>query len=165
MFEPVRIERLTAEHLLALEVQPSQSMQIGMPLVIDQEHAERLASSPHGIAALEYGNGSYRVAACMGVIEAYAGRQGVAWAFFAENLMRVHIAFTRAARALIANSGLRRIEAVLPAPQDAQTLAEALAAPTPECRWASILGVKPVYLLRAFGAASEPFVLHERIVA
>lgn len=161
MSERVAIERLCADHLLSLAVQPSQALQMGMPLVIDDHHAQQLAASPHGIAAIEGG----RVAACMGIVESYAGRQGVAWAFFALDLMRVHLRFTRAVREVIANSGLRRIEAVCPAPLHAEILADALAYATAEMRWAQCVGLRPSYLLRAFGAASEPFVLHERIAA
>ena len=161
MCDAVRAMRLSPAHLLAIEVQPSQAVQMGVPLALDNELANTMGNAPHGFAVLD---GS-RVVCCMGIMEPYVGRQGVAWAFFARDLMRAHVVITKTARTMIAGSGLRRIEAVCPAPAGAETLSDALAAPTPEMRWARCVGLPPAYLLRAFGAASEPFVLHERMAA
>jgi hypothetical protein len=42
-------------------------------------------------------------------------------------------------------------------------LQQALERPTPEVRWSIAVGLRPVAVLRKFGAANEPHLLMERI--
>jgi hypothetical protein len=41
-------------------------------------------------------------------------------------------------------------------------VAACMAEPSPECRWACLLGFAPAHVLRNFGAASETYMLFER---
>jgi hypothetical protein len=162
MPDPVSIIRLAPRHLLTLQRQPSQRVQMGVIANFTADEAATVADQPEAWVAIE---GDGRIAACFGIVEQFAGRQGVAWAIFAEGLHAAHLKITRFARAQLAGCGLRRIEAVAIAPRDAATLAEMVAAPTPEMRWARRIGMRPVHVLHEYGAASETLVLFERLAS
>lgn len=161
MPEAARIVPLRADHLLTLDIQPRQRMQLGRDARFSPEEAEHTVAAGEGWAVLEGG----RVAAAYGLAETYPGRHAIAWAMFGTGLNGVHLALSRHARARIAASTLRRIEAVALCDQAAMTLDEALARPTPEMRWATMVGLRPHCLLRQFGGASETLVYYERIAA
>ncbi|WP_226018388.1 hypothetical protein [Novosphingobium sp. FKTRR1] len=150
---------MTARYLLDIEVQPSQRMQLGRPALLTYDEAAATAAAGESWAVID----GQRVVAAYGLVETYPGRQAVAWAFFAENLSKVHLALSRHARARIAASSLRRIEAVALADQSARTLEQALARPTAAMRWAMMVGLQPHCLLREYGGAGETMVFFERI--
>lgn len=89
--------------------------------------------------------------ACLGLRETFPGRQAVAWAILAEGIGAAHLAISRFARRRIAESPLRRIEAIVRAEVHA------------ECVWARLVGLQAAHVLRCFGAQSETHVLFERI--
>lgn len=131
----------------AMEIvrQPSQAEQLGELRHMTIEEAESLADGGEAWTARRDG----RIVACFGLKETFAGRQAVAWAIFASGIGAAHVAITRFARARIAASGLRRIEAIV------RTDAE--------ITWAGLVGLSPAHVLEKFGAASERHVLFERI--
>lgn len=135
--DPLRIQR-----------QVSQRVQLGLERTITEEEAADLATGP-GEAWSAWQQG--RLVACIGLRETFPGRQAVAWAILAEQVGRAHLSITRFARQRIADSALRRIEAIVRADVPA------------ECAWARLVGLSPSAVLRCFGAASETHVLFERI--
>lgn len=165
MSEGVTIRRMAPDDMLRIVRQPSQIMQLGVVDDVTAEQAAIIAAQPHSHTVMD----GRRVAAVFGITESYPGQQGVAWAIFASDLRRVHVALTRFCRSYIAHVGLSRIEAVAVCDPDAEglplrdALDLAMARPTPEMRWAMLLGLEPVHVLRRFGAAGETLVLCERI--
>ena len=148
----VAIVKMEARHAMEIQRQASQRVQLGLERDITLDEAEALASDDEAWTAIEtLPDGSIRIAACMGLRETFAGRQAVAWTIFAELPGRAHIAITRHARARIAASPLKRIEAIV------------LASRPAEITWAKRVGLTPAHVLRNFGAASEDHVLFERI--
>lgn len=158
-----------------LQRQPSQRMMLGIDrgATLSAEVAEDLIAGGEAWS-IETSDG--RLAACVGLRETFPGVQGVAWAVLAEGIGPTHLAVTRHAQRRIADSPLRRIEAVCRAGIDAeavlilypdldptQLLEAVLTVPSPETRWAAAAGLTPVHVLRKFGAASETHVLFERI--
>jgi hypothetical protein len=163
--------RLEAGDLLSIERQPSQHLLFGLDLAMSAEEADKLAEQPIAWAAFA----GDRVLACAGVLETYPGRQGVAWAILAAGIGRRHLAITRFFAWQVAHAGLARIEAIVRGP-DIEPLAAAhpefdpwqlaaamLAAPTPEMRWAAMMGLRPAAALRRFGGLSESYMLYERL--
>jgi hypothetical protein len=155
----VEVVRLDPVHLVSIERQPSQQVQLGLPLRLSLSECRALSDQPEAYAMVD----GARVLGCFGLVEAYAGRQAVAWAILASGLHAVHTRMSRFIRRRIEAAGYARIEAVAIAPQTAETLTDALANPTPEMRWARLLGLQPAHLLKKFGAASETHVLFERV--
>lgn len=167
----VTIRKLDAVDLIAIERQPSQRLQLGQVVDVSPEEAAALATQPLAFAVEADG----RLICCMGIMETFPGKQGVAWAIFAPGIGRAHVAITRHARWQLAHCGLARVEAIVlgadaepivtrwPHLDGAQLLAAVLATPTPECRWAAAIGLQPAAVLRKFGGASETHVLFERI--
>ncbi|GGD73877.1 hypothetical protein GCM10010990_24380 [Croceicoccus mobilis] len=165
---------LCADHVREIAAQPSQAMQLGVPIArISDDEAEDLASQQTTAAFLRDG----RVIGVMGVAETFPGTHGVAWAIFAEGLGADHLAITREARRRLDTSPLARIEAIAPAADaeplmallpdiDASVLTAALSSPqalTPEIRWAMMMGFQPVHVLRKYGMGCETHMLLERI--
>lgn len=160
-------------HLLSIERQPSQATILGMDATFSVEEAEQLAAQPEAYAVLR---GEDPVA-CIGIAEAFAGRHGIGWAVLASGIGQAHIALTRWMRARIAAVDLPRLEcfarcrdmedllARFPDLDSGQIVEIAMSDPTPECRWAVMLGLRPVHLLRQYGAAGESYMLFERIAA
>lgn len=161
-------------HLHAIERQPSQRVQLGIPIeTISAGEAEDLADQQTTAAFLRDGV----PIGVMGVAETFPGTAGVAWAIFAPGLGADHLAMTREARRRLDRSPLARIEAVAPCAEIERFLVlvpeatpteriRAVTYPrfrTPEIRWAMALGFEPAHVLRKYGAAAETHLLLERI--
>lgn len=144
----VTIDVMDPRDPLRIQRQASQRVQLGLERTVTEDEAADLAAGP-GEAWSAWHDG--RLAACLGLRETFPGRQAVAWAILAENVGRAHLSITRFARRRIAESPLRRIEAIVRADVPA------------EGAWAQLVGLAPNAVLRCFGAASETHVLFERI--
>ena len=139
---------MRAADALAIQRQVSQRMQLGVERDMTSEEAEALADGPGEAWTAWDGE---RVVACVGLRETFPGAQAVAWAILSQDVGTAHLTITRFARARIAASRLARIEAIVRRDHPA------------EVTWAKLVGLAPVFVLRAFGAASEDHVLCERI--
>lgn len=169
--EKLTIVPLEAEHLLRIEQQPSQRYVLGRLAVFSEEEAEAHASQKVAYTAF-LGD---RIMACMLIYETFPDQVGVAYAVLAEGLGRHHLQLTRFIKGKIEESRLPRIEVIAPCwdiedlaalhPEfDAWQLVQAaLRVPTPEVRWALLLGLKPAHVLRKYGGRCESFMLFERI--
>lgn len=158
-------------HFGLLDRQPSQLVQLGVEVSMDDEEMYALAAEREAWACYD----GDRLIACVGIRETFPETQGVAWAVLASGVGRATLALTRFARSRILGSGLKRIEAVARAgdaeailaqyPElNAAQLSEAvMALPTPECAWARLVGLSPAHVLRKFGQAAETHMLFERI--
>ncbi len=169
----LRFATLRPDDLFAIERQPSQQTVLGLPAVMTEELAEQSCAQAVAWCARQHG----RIVACFGILEQFAGRQGLGWAVLAEGIGMGHFALTRFIQSQIAGCGLARLEllargpdleAAIAAgridPEDPQDLlVSAWRAATPEMRWAVLLGLRPAHVLRQYGAAGETFVLFERI--
>lgn len=144
----VAIAAMRPTDMLAIQRQSSQLVQLGIERDVTMDEAEAVADGP-GEAWTARWHG--RIVACLGLRETFPGAQAVAWAILAEGVGPAHLAITRFARARIAASGLRRIEAIV---------REAVPA---EVAWAGLVGLKPAHVMRCFGARSETHILCERI--
>jgi hypothetical protein len=165
--------RLVPADLLAIERQASQSFELGLPIAIDGETAEALASDGNAWSV----RGGGRLIACMGIAESFPGRNGVCWAVLADDLGRYHLPLTRFARSCIVDSRLPRIEALALA-ADAEAIlhdypgldpvmltAAVMALPTPQCAWARLCGLTPVHVLLKYGAGLQTYMLFEHFPA
>ena len=167
----LEFRRLAANDLMDMERQPAQELWLGMSGECDQEQAELLASERVAWTAWR----GDTVVACFGINETFPEVQGVAWALLSGAIGRDHVQLTRFIRDEIAGCDLLRLEllaraqdiepliADFPAFDSAMLVAAAMSEPTPECRWAALLGMDAAHLLRKFGAASETYMLFERI--
>ncbi len=144
----VRIVTMIADDALTIQRQASQRVQLGLDRDMTREEAAGLAEGPGEAWTVFAGD---RIVACIGLRETFPGVQAVAWAILAEGIGGAHLAVTRFARARIRASAYRRIEAIV-----------RVAVPA-EVAWAKLVGLTPAHVLRAFGAASEPHLLCERI--
>jgi hypothetical protein len=162
--------QLAAADLLAIEPQDSQRQQYGLDVGdMDPEHAAALAGEANSWAVLR----GDTVLACIGISQTFPGVQGVAWALLSRHMGRDVVPVTDfTARVMIAGSPLQRIEAIvrsrdIPAHFAADNprllFLHAMAAPTPQVRWAIKVGLHPVHVMRKFGAAGEAHMLMERI--
>lgn len=164
--------QMEAQHMLALKRQPSQLMALGMEGEISLEAAEFYAAQP--VAWAFFGDGE--LLACLGFVEPFPGRQGLGWALLAAGIGRHHMRLTRFVQQLVAECTLPRLEVLTRCvdvePMAAQSrpwhmredlLQLALSQPTPEVRWAQLLGLEPVHVLRRYGPQSESYLLFERI--
>lgn len=140
------VRRLAPIDLACIERQASQVLTLGVDATPSHEEAEALAEMPE---AWTFRDAAGRIVACIGISETFEGVQGVAWAVLAHGIGADHLALTRFARAMLERAGLQRIEAIARPGQDA--------------KWAKLCGLAPVHELRKFGAASETYVLCERI--
>ena len=158
----MRFERLRADDLLAITAQDSQKLWLGTPGEVTWEQAEVLADNPVAWTAWRP-DGS--ILACFGISELFEGKHGVGWALLSQPIGEHHLALTRRIQAEVCGAGLRRIELLARAKGPARgwlaPVAEVMADPTPECRWAVLLGFTPAHVLRNFGAASESYMLFE----
>ncbi len=167
----IAFHRLEPNDLFEIERQPSQLTVLGMPADLTEAEAQILADQDVAWTAWVAG----RPIACFGISEFFAGRHGLAWSLLAEGIGADHLALTRFMRAEIAGAGLARIELIARA-ADIEDMAArypwmdpwalvqvAMAEPTPECRWARLLGFRPAHVLRLYGGASETFMLFERL--
>ncbi len=148
----ISIEPMIVAEVLAIQRQPSQRVQLGLERDMSWEEACSLADGPGEAWTVRVAEGdSWRIVACLGLRETFPGAQAVAWAILSENVGRAHLSITRFARRRIAESPLRRIEAIVRADVPAEVL------------WAELVGMKAAHVLRCFGARSETHVLFERI--
>lgn len=143
----VAIRPMVPNDAMRIQRQASQRVQLGLSRDMTIEEAEALAEGPEAWTATD----GDRVIACVGLRETFPGVQAVAWAILCDGIGAAHLAVTRWAKARIAGSGYRRIEAIVRADVDA------------ECRWAKAVGLTPAHVLRNFGAASETHILFEAI--
>lgn len=169
-------EKLKPQHLLDLVPQASQQLQYGLPVDdISWDEAAALAEQDNCWSAI---GDDGKILACLGVNETFPGVQGVSWAFFAENLGREMVPITQFAREVVIGlSPLRRIEAIvrceempdwleeerLPEIRASVAVAWAMRHATPQVSWAIKVGLDPVAVLRAFGAAGEAHMLLELV--
>lgn len=174
----ISFARLAAADLFEIVAQDSQKLWLGVPGTCEPEQAENLASMPVAWCARR-GDGS--VLACFGISEHFPGRHGIAWALLSQPIGKDHLALTRFVRRQVEHAGLVRIELLARAadieatraffaehgaPVDSYAMvAAAMSEPTPECRWAVLLGFEPAHVLRKFGGASETYMLFERIAS
>lgn len=162
---------LHADDLFEIVVQPSQHVQMGVPLRTSREKAMAMAAQPCAWSVRHEG----RLIACFGIVDMFAGAQGHSWCQLANNLGAAHLPLTRFMRKVLADSPLARVDLIATAndaeallerfgPMDPGMLLEAvMARPTRECTWARLLGFTPAAVLRKWGAASETHVLFERV--
>lgn len=168
----VSVVCLHPDHLIGIDVQPSQRLTLGVDTNdVSREEAEELADEAEAWSIFSGG----RLIACFGIRETFPGKQGVAWATLSEGIGRAHLAMTRFARQRITASKLNRIEAIVRADDveaviegfgelDAQQLVDvAMATPTPECVWAKLVGFRAAHVLRKFGVSGETCMLFERL--
>lgn len=166
----LRFVELEPEHLFGIELQDNQRLQYGLdPKAIGWTEALAICEQENCWAAVR----GDEVLACLGINETFPGKQGVAWALISRRIGRDIVPVTKFARdAVIGTSHLVRIEAIVRcADPEIETadraewlLAVALADPTPQVTWAIRTGLRPVAVLRKFGAASETHMLLERIL-
>ncbi len=172
----LEFKRLDPNALLAMKAQRSQQTSLGMPGDVDLAMANNLADQPEAWMA---GRRNGDTIACFGISETFPGVQGVAWALLADGIGSDHLELTRFVRKVVDECGLQRLELLAKAaeieetrgffkecgaPTEGDALVQAVMTdPTPECRWAVALGFEPAHVLRKFGAASETYMLFERI--
>ena len=162
---------LHADDLFEIRVQPSQHMQMGVPLRTSRDDAMAMAMQPCAWSVRHEG----RLIACFGIVETFAGVQGQGWCWLAADLGAAHLPLTRFMRRTLEASPLARVDLIAVA-SDAEgiltafgqmdpgmLLAAVMATPTRECTWARLLGFTPAAVLRKWGAASETHVLFERV--
>jgi hypothetical protein len=174
MTEAVVIRPMLAQDAIAIERQPSQRVQLGIDMTgaMTLELAQSMIDGGEAWTAEQSG----RIVAIMGLRETFPGVQGVAWAVLAPGIGAAHLAVSRHARRRIADSPLRRIEAVVEAAVDAeailltfpgldpgQLLEAVISVKGPQIAWARSVGLTPAHVLRRFGGRSETHVLFERI--
>ena len=171
--------RLTPADLTAIVLQPSQAAQArALPFMGDSpEEAAAICAQPVAWCARE----GQRIVACFGIYETFPGQHGVAWALLAEGPGKAHLELTRFVQGEIARCQLARLELLALAPDIEEPIAVAERAfggfnalskvrrafhhATPEMRWAVLLGMEPVHLLRQFGPEGASIMLFERIRA
>lgn len=172
MFEGLTFSTLRAGDLLEIRKQPSQRVVLGIAAAVTEEQAEQIAAQ---VVAWACRRGETLIA-CMGIVETVPGCQGTAWAILGEGIGDSHLELTRFLRSLGESSRLPRLEAMCraadientlsanPGLDSGQIVALAMMRPTPECRWAQLVGLKPVHLLRRYGPTGEAVMLCERIL-
>lgn len=159
--------------LFELKLQPSQGLTLGMETEAGMTMELAKAACAQRCAwAVRDGK---RLIACFGIIETIPKRQGLGWCNLASGIGYGHLKLTRFIRGQAEACGLPRLELLALAPDlehllasrphldSGQVVALALAASTPQIRWAMLLGFKPAHVLRCYGAASESYMLCERI--
>lgn len=171
MLEALKFEMLRPAHYTEIEVQGSQRLTLGTVTMPD-EATIALACSQSCAWAVRQGN---RVIALFGIVELFEGKHGYGWCMLAEGIGYAHLALTRFVRGQAEAAKLPRLELHAPGPDietvletmpdldPGQVLAVAMSRSTAEMRWACLLGFKPAHVLRRFGAASETYVLFERL--
>lgn len=177
MRDALTFRRLRASDCLTIEMQGSQRTVMGLDAEMGWEEAELHAAQPVGwTAVVSDPDGSMRILACFGISETFPGQVGVGWAMLASGLGKYHLQLTRFVSKIIGTCPLPRLEVIAPCsnveliareyPQfDPWALVQAaMAEPTRECRWALMLGLQPVHVLRRHGAADESYMLFERIL-
>lgn len=157
--------------LLAIERQASQRLVLGLPGAVSPEDAQVLAAAPVAWTVCDRN----RIIACFGIAELFEGRQGLGWALLGERIDGAHPALTRFVRAQVAGCALARVECLArahdlegvldlyPDLDTGQIVGLACQHPTPEIRWAMLVGFRPAHLLRCYGPLGESYMLLERL--
>lgn len=143
----VTFRAMVAEDVLAIDVQSSQQIGFSGP-VKDIDHGRALVAAGPAWSAI---GADGAVLVCAGISEIFPGLQGVAWSLVGARIGRAHVAITRFARATIANSPLRRIEAIVRADQHKGR------------EWAKAVGLELNTVMMAWGPDSSPHFLFERV--
>ena len=167
--------RLQPRHVDAIRLQRSQARPLGIDYVPGAAEIERMCDGPTAWAAIEVDDHRSRVVACFGVAEQFAGMHATGWAMLADNIGPSHLAVTRFARRCMDECTVPRVELLArchdvegllerhPGLDPGQIVALATAEPTPEIRWALMLGFKPAHVLRCYGADGGSVMLMERL--
>lgn len=134
-------------HLPLLDLQPLQRLWSGPDFLLDEAHGAMLQAAGPCWTVTDAAGWPLAVLGFKEEFPHYA----VAWALLACRLGRHHLALTRGIARTIAASTYRRIEALIRADHPAGA------------RWAALVGLRPVHLLRAAGADGGDFWLFERI--
>lgn len=171
MPDALRFSTLLPDDLFAIERQSSQSTVLGFAAELSSEEAEAIAAQRIAWAARDE-NG--RIIACFGINEPFEnGQQGFAWSILADGIGAAHLQLTRFCRSQVTGSGLSRVDLMAKAADVEHILAQrpeldsgmavavAMCRPSPECRWAQLLGFTPAHVLRRYGPACETFMLFE----
>lgn len=169
--------RLRPEDLAEIQLQASQARFLAALPMAGEDPAERAAICAQPVAWSAWVDG--RLIACFGIYETFPGAHGVAWALLADGIGTAHLALTRFIQGEIAARDLPRLELLAAAPDVETQIAAgtpmglrykaaghvslAWRQATPEMRWAVLLGMEPVHLLRQFGPEGESVMLFERI--
>jgi hypothetical protein len=168
---PLVFRPLEADDLFAIQRQASQRRVLGVDGAISYEDAQQLAGGPVAWSCERAG----KLLACFGVVEQFPNVQGLAWALLAGQIGASHLALSRFAREALDLCLLPRIEALARGPDleavlagypgldSGQIVSLARVRATPEMRWAQFIGLRPVHVLRNYGAACETYVLCERL--
>lgn len=152
----VTFHDFSGDDLLALDLQPSQRMEAGLPAIATVEDArDREARGPAWTARDAAG----RVICCAGfytmACDKVTGepRHAVAWAALSANIgLRAHLAITRFARARVERSALARIDAYM------------VADPSGRCaKWAYACGLFFQTTLANWGADGSLVLLFARV--
>jgi len=141
----MKIVRMTAEHVLAVQLQPAQDF--AAPL-IDGDHAEALASAA-GVAWTALDGGGVPIA-CAGIIELHRQR-GMAWALLSERALRQFKLIHRVVRDVVHAAPWRRIEMTV----DVRHAAAAA--------WAERLGFEREGMMRAYAPDGRDCFLYAKV--
>ena len=141
----IHIAAFQPDDLQWLDLQKAQRLWLGDARALDATYGAELAAAG---PAWTVRDGSGWVLAACGFHEVNPG-YAVAWALLAERLGQLHIALTRAVRRVFAEARYRRIDALIRADHPAGA------------KWARLVGMQEVFLIRAAGPAGEDFRLFE----
>lgn len=146
---PLQFRPMRPEDAPALSMQENQFFEMGIEhKKFTIEEGEDLAA--HGEAWTAHRGD--RILTIGGFREVYPGR-AVAWAALSDELYSDGGRISRFSRERIEAAPYRRIEAIVDAENEMA------------CRWARVIGLTPVHVLRAYGLNGEPAVLFERVKA
>lgn len=148
------VRSFLAGDIVQLALQPSQHLTLGMLKAVHSIEDGRAieASGPAWTAIGADG----RILCCYGFAWMFPpadgfGGHALAWAMLAGDVGSAHVAITRFARETIVASPIDRIEAIVR--DDAP----------PECRWAEMVGLERIAVLRSWGPEGKTHRLYERI--
>ncbi|MFK0377844.1 GNAT family acetyltransferase [Pandoraea sp. NPDC090278] len=138
------VERLRAEHLLFIELQPAQAF---AQALLTREYAETIAGQTGvGWTVLKDG----KPVACGGVAEQWPGR-AEAWTLLSDDALRTFRHVHRVAQGVIAEAPWNRIEMKVDARHDAGV------------RWAKRLGFECEGLMRKYTTDGRDIFLFARV--
>lgn len=141
----MKIVRMTAEHVLSVQLQPAQAFAV--PL-IDAEHAEALAEAA-GVAWTALDDNATPIA-CAGIVELHPHR-GMAWALLSEQALREFKLIHRVVRDVVTAAPWRRIEMTVDAKHDRAM------------EWAKRLGFEREGLMRAYAPDGRDCYLYAKV--
>lgn len=142
-----------AADVAAIDLQPSQWVEAGIDMRALRDNPDYAPNLERAGRAWSARAGDGRLLCCAGIAEQFKGRHGVAWAMLAANLgAAAYLAITRFARAQIAASPLKRIDALVTAEDDGRAAA-----------WAKLCGFTLNTVMHHWGAAGDSILLYERL--